>query len=121
MPVHKQAHLRAIVNELVHKDVSWKEELVGKMLRDLKKMRHAGVYPTDIVERNYKGGLLVNMSIALTKPNFYFEVKPAWQIKNMQSEGLLKFDKMMERSGFVTWKRAYRNEGYCSKLRSSRS
>ena len=118
-PHEKQSPLRATVKDLITRDEPLSEKLIGQMLRDLKRIRKVGVYPTDIVWRNYQGGLLVDMSVAKTTRHFLFEVKPAWQVKFMQCEDLVRFDKMIEEAEFPTWVRAWRNKEYCKKLRSS--
>ena len=75
-PVSQQQPLRAIVKDLVLDDVSLSQRLVNKMLRDLKKIRALGVYPMDVRRRNYRGGLLLDMSVAMTKPHYLFDVFP---------------------------------------------
>lgn len=110
--------LCAIVKELIREDVPLSEQVLGKMLRDLKKIRAQGVYPLDIVRRNYKGGRLLDMSIAMTSPHYYFDIWPRWDVELKQREDLLNFDKMVEDEGIDTWRRAVRNDEYCSKLRS---
>ena len=45
----------------------------------------------DIVRRNYKGDKLLDMSIAMTKPHYLFDIRPNWQVKLYQLEELLNF------------------------------
>ena len=71
----------------------------------------------DVVRQNNKGGKLLDMSVAMTKPLYQFDIRPKWQVELYQLEDLLNFDKMVE-EGIVTWKRAVRNVDYCAKLQS---
>ena len=90
-----------------------------KILRDLKKMRKLGIYPIDVVVRNYKaGGLLINFSIAITKPHCLFVIKPGWWMEMQKMYDLHSFESMMEDEGVVMWERAVPNSKYCKKLRS---
>ena len=120
LPAHKRAPLRAIVKQLIREDKPLTRTLVVKMLRDLRKMRSVGIYPMDIRKRNYKGGLLVDMSIAMVKPHYLFDIKPRWRVEMMQKQDLHMFQSMMDEAGGSTWPRAVPNRDYCAKLRSSK-
>ena len=111
--------LRAIAKQLIREDKPLSEKLAAKMLRDLKRMRRAGVYPMDIRKRNYKGGLLLDMSIAMVKPHYVFDIRPEWHVERLQNADLKGFQRMVDKAGGKTWKRAVRNPEYCVKLRSS--
>ena len=120
LPVHKRPPLRAIVKELIQKDMVLTGKLVKKILTDLKKMHRVGVYPMDVREPNYKGGLLVDMSVAMTEPHYLFQIRPPFHIIFLKREGLRKFDRMVKKAEIKTWVRAVRNNEYCQKLRSSK-
>ena len=111
---------RAIVKELIRHDTPFTEKLFKKILRDLKRMRRLGVYPMDVEARNYKGGLLLDMGVAMTNPHFLFDIKPAWQVRYFQLDDLTKYENMARDSGVSKWPRALRNEEYCTKLRPAR-
>ena len=63
-PVSQRQPFRAIVKDLIRKDVPLTAKIADKMLTDLKRMRRNGIYPADILPRNYKAGLLVDFSPA---------------------------------------------------------
>lgn len=118
IPVAKREPFRAIVKELVREDEPLTQRAVKKMLKDLKKMRDLGVYPLDVRARNYKGGRLLDMSVAMTEPHYLFNIRPRWQIRSMKREDLLMFDKMISDEGISTWVRALPKREMCEKLRS---
>lgn len=88
------------------------------MLRDLKKLREIGIYQRDLYERNYKDGLLVDFSIAWTKPHWLLGLMGGGQLKAKTNDELYLFDDMMEEHRLLRI-RATRNYKYCRKLRSS--
>lgn len=118
-PISKRLSLRAIVKELVLDDPPLTEKLLGKMKRDLLKIRRMGVYVMDIFPRNYKGGLLVDFSIAMTTPHYIFALKKRKQVERLQMKDLWMFQRMVDESGVRTWLRSSRNNTYCAKLRST--
>lgn len=119
-PVSRRQPLRAIVKELVSEDLPFNAKMASKTFRDLKRMRQLGVYPIDIRGRNYKAGLLVDMSIAMTKPHYLFEIEPRWEVQFLQRQDLTSWESMMIEENVETWERAVRNPEYCKKLRSFR-
>ena len=80
--------LRAIVKDLVVKDVPLTGKVADKILRDLKAMRRKRIYPGDIRARNYKAGLLVDFSIAITEPYFLFDLRGPKQAEMMKNGDL---------------------------------
>ena len=106
---------RAIVKDLIHDDIPLSQILVNKMLRDLKKIRALGVYPMDIRKRNYRGGLLLDMSVAMTRPHYLFKIYPKWRIDDLMRHDLVDIEGMANEEGFKCI--ALRNEEYCTKLR----
>ncbi|KAL8937606.1 MAG: hypothetical protein Q9216_004346 [Gyalolechia sp. 2 TL-2023] len=110
--------LRAIVKDFAPEDTTWTPAVARKMLKDLKRMRKANVYAMDVKPENYKKGLLVDFSIALTKPHFVFDVKPEHQVRGYMKEDLILFDDMMREKNVKTRIRASRNEDTMKKLRS---
>lgn len=117
-PPAERQHLRAIVKELVLEDTDWKHRVAVKMLRHLKMIRKLGIYVMDIKPENYKGGLLVDFSVALTDSHFIFDIKPAFQIQGYKNEDLRAFDAMMRDQQVKTTVRAFRNIQTTRKLRS---
>lgn len=109
---------RAIVKEMIQEDAPLNSKKVKKMLKDLKRLRKLGIYPMDVRARNYRAGLLVDLSLAMTTPHYLFKIRPRWQIRSIQREDLLMFDQMIKDEKIATWERALPNKEYCSKLRS---
>ena len=87
-PISLRRPIQAIVKELVREDDPLTAKIADKMLRDLKKMRSRGIYPRDIRPRNYKAGLLVDMSIARTTPHFLFDIRRPKQVARMKNTEL---------------------------------
>ena len=117
LPVAKRQPLRAIVKDLVDVDRPLTEENLIRMRKDLLKMHRLGVYPQDVRDRNYGGGLLLDFSIAITKPHWVFETKTPWWISTMKQHEMNMLQEIMLESGVQTWHRAVRNREYCMKLR----
>lgn len=117
-PASRRQPFRAIVKDLISEDVPLTTKSVKKILRDLKRMRKLGVYPMDVRARNYKGGLLVDFSVAITEPHYLFVIKPRWRIEEYKLDDLEAFDRMVRDEGVVTWERAVPEPEYCQKLRS---
>ena len=117
LPVAKKQPFRAIVKDLAEVDRPLTEEDLIRMRRDLLKMHRLGVYPQDVRERNYGGGLLLDFSIAITKPHWVFETKTPWWIRSMINNDMQMLQQIMLESGVKTWHRAVRNREYCMKLR----
>ena len=116
-PVSERQPLRATVKELISDDVPFNAKDVSKMLRHLRRLRSLGIYPMDVRARNYRAGLLVDFSLAMTKPHYLFETLPEWHISTLQREDLLMFDDMIEKAQLSTWNRATPNTEYLKKLR----
>lgn len=93
-PASRRQPFRAVVKDLIREPVQLTPRVIKKMLKDLKTMRELGVFPMDVCARNYEGGLLVDMSIAMTTPHFLFKICPRWQVRVMQREDLLMFDRV---------------------------
>ena len=119
LPVSKRQPLRAIVKDLITQEQSppLNEKVLAKMRKDLLRMRRLGVHPQDLYLRNYGGGLLLDFSIAITKPHYIFELEEPWSIRALQNDEMQMFQAMMFESGVKTWLRAVRNREYCMKLR----
>lgn len=110
--------LRAIVKDFAPGDNTWSPKGVRKMLKDLKRIREQGLYVMDIKADNYKEGLLVDFSIAMTLPHFLFEIKPRHMVRGYMNQDLLGFDEMVEEQKVKTPLRAFRNMETMKKLRS---
>ena len=106
------------MKDLISEDAPFTTLSVRKMLRDLKLVRKVGVYPMDVRARNYKGGLLVDFSVAITEPHYLFVIKPRWRIEGYKLRDLHDFDGVVREEGIVMWERAVPNLEYCEKLRS---
>lgn len=117
LSVSKRQPFRAIVKDLIEDDRPLNEKNLIRMRKDLLKMHKFGVYPQDVQERNYGGGLLLDFSIAITKPHWVFETKRSWWIRIMINNDMNMLQEMILESGVKTWQRAVRNREYCMKLR----
>ena len=116
-PVSQRQPFRAIVKELILKDVPLTGKVADKILRDTKRMRRCGIYPGDVRPRNYKNGLLVDMSAARTEPYYLFNIRSAKQVEKMKNRDLYMWEAMVEEKKLETLLRAVRNEKYCASLR----
>ena len=83
-----------MVKKLIREPVQLTQKVTKKTLGDLETMRKLGVYPIDVCARNYEAELLVDMGIAMTTPHYLFNIRPSWQVRVMQREDLLMFDKV---------------------------
>lgn len=117
LPVSKRQPFRAIVKDLIEDDRPLDEKKLIRMRKDLLKMHKLGVYPQDVRERNYGDGLLLDFSIAITKPHWVFEEKMPWWIRTLKNDDLNMLQVIMLESGVKTWQRAVRNREYCMRLR----
>ena len=114
----KQQPLRAIVKDFVEEvDRPLSEKQMNQMRRDLLKMHKLRVFPQDLKETNYGGGLLLDFSIAITKPHWVFEQKQPWWLMTMRNTDLGQLQRLMKESGVKVWQRVVRNREYCMKLR----
>ena len=119
-PVSQRQPFRAIVKDLVLKDIPLTAKVADKMLADLKRMRRSGIYPGDIVLRNYMAGLLVDFSTARTEPFFLFNLRPGRQTQIMKNADLYMWEEMRKENDLDTRTRAVRDEEYCAKFRPRR-
>lgn len=110
---------RAIVKDLITDQSPITAKMSKKILKDLRRIRKVGIYPMDVQARNYKGGLLVDFSVAMTEPHYLFLIKEPWRVEeDYKRDDLIAFQSMMKDEGIETWERAVRNEEYCKKFRS---
>lgn len=117
LPVSKRQPFHAIVKDLIEDDRPLNEKKLIRMRKDLLKMHKLDVYPQDVRARNYGGGLLLDFSIAITKPHWVFETKTPWWISAMKNDDIRMLQVVMLESGVKIWQRAVRNREYCMKLR----
>ncbi len=117
VPVSKRQPFCAILKDLIPDTVPLSNKLLNKMQRDLVRMRRLGVFLRDIRLRNYRGGLLVDMSIAITVLHYLFEVGSVRNTVYLLREDMLRFQVIRDESGIQSWDRTTRNIVYCKKLR----
>ena len=115
-PVSERQPLRAIVKELIQKDVPLTGRVADRILRDMKRMRRCGIYSNDVFPRNYKGGLLVDMSLAITEPFYIFEIRRERR-KMLKDRELYMWENMVKENQLDIRTRPFRNDEYCKKLR----
>ena len=118
LPIRKRPPLRAIVKQLLPDGDPLSQKLADKMLRDLKAIRRVSVYPRDIQERNYKSGLLVDMSVAIVRPHCVLMLAPKETGDLLLQEDLDNFQEMVDDAGVVLSRRATPLHEYTSRLRS---
>ncbi|KAL9083906.1 MAG: hypothetical protein Q9165_008313 [Trypethelium subeluteriae] len=117
----KRQPFRALVKTLVDTPITIRKP--ARMLKDLKTLRSLNVFQRDVYARNYKDGLLVDFSLAWTKPHWHWNLlntkTKERQLRIKQNRELSQFDKMIAQSGIRTNVRATRNEDFTRRLRSS--
>ena len=118
---HRRQPFRAIVKDLINEDGPFTEKVVKRILRDLKRMHKADVYAMDVKRRNYKNGLLLDFSVAITEPHYLFVIKPEWRIRVYKREDLLDWHTMIDEEGIRTWCRAMPNTECLERLRSHKA
>ena len=84
-------------------------------------MRRCGIYSDDVYPRNYKNGLLVDMSQAMTEPFYLSKIRPGKREKSWKDNELHMWEPMVERHQLNARSRAFRNEEHCTKLRSRKA
>ena len=77
-------------------------------------MHKIGVYIMDVESRNYKAGLVIDMSVAMTEPHYEFFIRPEWQVEFSKEEDFRNFRSLKKEVQIV---KAPPNEEYCAKLR----
>ena len=118
--VSQRQPLRAIIKDLVRKDVPLTGKVADKILRDMKKMRRCGIYVGEVYPRNYMAGLLVDMSVAKTEPYYLFYLRPGFQTEIIKMSDLYAWEDMRTENGLEIRLRAVRDDEYCTRLRSRR-
>jgi len=118
---HRRQPFRAIIKDLITADTSLTGKVVKKILKDLKRMRKVGVYPMDVQARNYRNGMLLDFSVALTEPHYLFVIKASWRVRFHKRSDLVAWQTLVRDQGVVTWERAVPSSDYCKKLRSHSS
>ena len=116
-PAALRRPLRAIVKELVTDEAEFTAKDIKKMLGHLKRLARLGIYPRDVRARNYRAGLLVDFSTAMTEPHYRFEILSEASLADLKSEDLLLFDSMIQEAKIDTWVRATPNHDYMKRLR----
>ena len=117
-PVSQRQPFRAIVKDLILKDIPLTAKVADKMLTDLKRIRCVGIYPGDILARNYKAGLLVDFSTARTEPFFLFILLPGIQTRIAENTDLDMWENLRRENELSTRNRALRDEARWAKLQS---
>lgn len=113
-PIAKRQPFRAIVKELITDDTPLSQKVVNKMVKDLKEIRALGVYPMDVCRRNYRAGLLVDMSMAMTEPHYLFGLRSNRHVDDMKREDLANILQIAKDGGFTC---RVKDDEFCAKLR----
>lgn len=119
--VSQRQPLRAIIKDLVRKDIPMTAKVADKILRDMKRMRRYGIYVGEVYPRNYMAGLLVDMSVAKTEPYYLFNLRPGFQTELIKMSDLYAWEDMRTENELDTTLRAVRDEEYCGHLRPPRN
>ncbi len=122
----QKAPVRCLVKEYIESEVSFSREMIPKMLRNLKFLHKYGIVHRDIRETNYREGLLVDFSTALTVPHYLLDVKLGYnqleEIYDYEVEDGYAFDNMIDEwsadNGIQIWQRFLPNFRYRKCLRS---
>ena len=113
-PMSERQPFRAIVKELIADDTPLSQKTVNRMVKDLKEMRALGIYPMDVCRRNYRAGLLVDMSLAMTEPHYMFALRPKRHVDDMKREDLANILQIAKDGGFTC---RVRDDEFCARLR----
>lgn len=70
--------------------------------------------------QNYLGGLVLDSSIAITKPYYLLDTRPLYQVIRYKREDLLLSDRMIREANIDAWERATPNYLSKKKLRHPR-
>ncbi|KAL9106676.1 MAG: hypothetical protein Q9227_008328 [Pyrenula ochraceoflavens] len=98
LPPAKQQPLRALVKDLIETEPEITAKLINSMRRDLKALNSLKIYVMDVRWNNYKGGHLVDFSVAWTVPHFEFrrDVNSEEDIEMNRQVDLAAFKKMVK-------------------------
>ena len=107
--------LRAIIKDLVRsKDSPMTGKVADKILQDMKRIQKCGVYVREVYPRNYMAGLLIDMSVAKTEPDYLFDLRPGFQTELVKMSELYAWEDMRTENRLDTTSRALRDEKYCA-------
>ncbi|KAI0513292.1 kinetochore Sim4 complex subunit FTA2-domain-containing protein [Xylaria bambusicola] len=122
----KRVPIRAIVKEYIESEHAFTPRMIPRMLRNIKNLHKHGIVHQDIRSANYKDGLLVDFSCAMTVPHYLLDIELghvskefiyAYEISDAQD-----FDHMIaewnDRNRVQIWHRFLPNFLYCNRLRS---
>ncbi|KAL9607372.1 MAG: hypothetical protein Q9167_007712 [Letrouitia subvulpina] len=88
---------RAVVKDLIRDDVKLTTRIANRMKRDLSAMQKHHIWPYDIKLDNYRAGLLIDLSTAITRPHYWLRVtKSRGQLDMLEFADLVNFDEMIE-------------------------
>ena len=90
---------RALVKDLVLEDPPLSAALLKDMREDIIALNKSGVYVMDVVERNYKGGLLVDFGAAWTTPHCMMKIHSARVLKTYLESDMHSFNYLVRKSG----------------------
>ncbi|KAI1418958.1 kinetochore Sim4 complex subunit FTA2-domain-containing protein [Xylaria sp. FL1777] len=124
-----KALIRTLVKEYIESESPFSPGMVPKMLRNIKLLHKYGIVHRDIREDNYREGLLVDFSIALTVPHFLLDLKLGYnQLEEIYDYDVgdgYAFDSMINDwsadNNIKIWQRFLPNTRYRKCLRSERS
>ncbi|MCJ1359470.1 MAG: hypothetical protein MMC33_009472 [Icmadophila ericetorum] len=110
LPVSERQSFRAIVKDLIKDKASFRTKDLNRMVKDLRALRKMPVFVRDIREDNYRGGKLLDFSVAWTPPHVMLDtrIRDVEQIAEDILEELILFDEMVVQSNVSNpkWLRA---------------
>ncbi|KAI1127064.1 kinetochore Sim4 complex subunit FTA2-domain-containing protein [Nemania abortiva] len=117
---------RAIVKEYIESERAFVPKTIPKMMRNLKTLHKHGIIHRDIHAANYREGLLVDFSSAITVPHYLLDVKLGYvkadQIYSYEADDEHEFDYMIDKwndeNQTKIWRRFFANPRYSGRLRS---
>jgi len=124
-PEHENCAFRAVVKDLIPDPTPFTAKMCPSMKRGLQILHRLGIYVMDVRPDNYREGLLLDFSVAWTRPHLmlYAKKRLAEHIKADLEDDSIYFDLMIDEAndtcGNQIWVRMLPANRYIGKLRPS--
>ena len=101
LPASERQSFRAIVKDFIEDKVSFRTKNLKRMVKDLRTLRNMPLFVRDVRVDNYRGGKLLDFSIAWTAPHVMLDtrIRSEKHIDEDMMEELFLFDEMVAESG----------------------
>ncbi|RWA06075.1 hypothetical protein EKO27_g9031 [Xylaria grammica] len=124
----QKVQVRAIVKEYMASHFPFSEQMIPQMLQNLKTLHRYGIIHQGIHEDNYREGLLIDFSTALTVPHYLLDKKRGFstleEMYDYDVEDGSAFDLMISKwsayNDIRVWHRFLPNPRYRVRLRSEK-